>query len=30
LALGLSREAFGDGGGGVVEILKKENFGDHW
>jgi hypothetical protein len=30
VALGLSREAFGDGGGGIVEILKREDIGDHW
>jgi hypothetical protein len=28
--LGPAREAAGYGGGGVVEILKKEDFGDHW
>jgi hypothetical protein len=28
--IGVVAEASGDGGGGVVEILKKGDFGDHW
>jgi hypothetical protein len=30
MAIGLAREACGDGGGGIVEILKTEDIGDHW
>ena len=30
VTVGLSREAAGDGSGGIVEILKKEDFGDDW
>jgi hypothetical protein len=29
VALGLSQEASGDGDERIVEILKKEDFGDH-
>jgi hypothetical protein len=28
--IGLERKASGEGSGGIVEILKTEDFGDHW